>query len=297
MTLLLNMDDRSWIWLGTLFYAAAFAFALFSVLRSRQHSRLLLFLLVLAGFILQTTGLYLRGLETRSCPLGNTFEILQFVVWSLIIIYMAVGPAFRMSLLGLFSSGLAAGLGVLSLLVPHWDAVRRVGLFGENIWIELHAALAIFSYGAFGILALTSLMYLLQNYSLKHKKLAGIFNFLPSLYQLEQMNLRLLVLGVSILTTSLAIGSIHWLGDTDRLHSLKLPFTTVVWLAYVAVLALRLRKTLISRPLAWTCIALYFLALLSIPPVDAGRKPVEAETIAASPVTQTPPPVPTPAAR
>jgi HemX protein len=282
MTLLLDMDDRSWIWLGNLCYAAAFAFALVSVVRSKQHSRLLLFLLVVAGFLLQTTGLYLRGLETRSCPLGNPFEILQFITWSLVVIYLAVGPAFRMSLLGFFSSGLAAGLGILSLVVSDWDAVRRVGLFGDNVWIELHAALAIFSYGAFGILALTSIMYLLQNYSLKHKKLAGIFGFLPSLYQLEQMNLRLLALGVAILSTSLLIGSVHWLGDVERLHSIKLPFTTAVWLAYLTVLVLRLRQKLISRPLAWTCIALYFLALLSIPPVDAGRRPLEPEIVDAS---------------
>jgi ABC-type uncharacterized transport system permease subunit len=33
--------------------------------------------------------------------------------------------------------------------------VRRTHIFGGNPWIELHAALAIFSYGVFGLLALT----------------------------------------------------------------------------------------------------------------------------------------------
>ncbi len=273
MTLLLQMDDRSWIWGGNLLYGLAFAIALFFVLRSRRHSRLLLFILIAAGFVLQTTGLYLRGLESQGCPLGNPFEILQFIVWSLIVIYMVIGPAFHMSLLGFFTSGLAATIGVASLLVPEWDAVRREELFGGNVWIELHAALAIFSYGAFGVLALTSLMYLLQNYSLKHKKLEGVFHFLPSLYQLETMNFRLLILGTTVLTGSLLIGAQHWFRDFQSVNQGKLFVTTAIWAAYSSVLLLRIREMLISRALSWTCIILFLFALLSIPPVDSNRKP------------------------
>ncbi len=282
MTLFLQMDDRAWIAAGNAVYAVAFVFALFGVLRSRQHSRLLLFTIVASGFILQTTGLYMRGLETRSCPLGNPFEIIQFVVWSLIVIYMAVGPAFRMSLLGFFSAGLAAVLGILSLIVPEWDAVRRESFLGDNVWIELHASMAIFSYGAFGVLALTSLMYLLQNHSLKRKKLEGVFGFLPSLYQLEHMNFRLLVLGIVILSGSILIGAQYWLRDPDAVNPAKLLITTAIWFAYVSVLVLRVRKTLISRPLAWVCIALFFVALLSIPTVSAGSRPMVEQTASAS---------------
>ncbi len=283
MTLFLQMDDRAWIWAGNLLYALAFCIGLFCLLQSRRHSPVLLFILVAFGLVLQTTGLYLRGLEARGCPLGNPFEILQFVVWSLIVIYLVIGSTFRMSLLGFFSSGLASALGILSLLVADWDAVRRESLFGENVWIELHAALAIFSYGAFGILALTSLMYLLQTYSLKHKKLAGLFNFLPSLYQLEHMNFRLLVMGTLVLSSALVIGGQYWLRDLDRVDPTKLLITIGIWTAYTTVLVLRIREKLISLPLAWTCIALFLVALLSIPPVDASRKPATAPVETATP--------------
>jgi HemX protein len=44
------------------------------------------------------------------CPLGNTFEIVQFVAWSAMLLYFFVGTAFRVSLLGLFTAGYAATL-------------------------------------------------------------------------------------------------------------------------------------------------------------------------------------------
>lgn len=260
-------SDRSWLWAGSLLYTSGFLFALYFLLRARPHSRPVLFSIILAGFVAQTFGLYLRGREVGSCPLGNTFEILQFVVWSLILLYMAVGPVFRMSLLGFFSSGLAALLGILSLAIPEWDISRREEVLGPNVWIELHAALAIFSYGVFAILALTAAMYLAQNYSLKRKKLKGLSPFLPSILQLDHMILRLLVTGVAILTASLVLGSIYWVRDLATVDWPKLTVTIGIWVAYLVLVGLRWQRRVVSHTLAWTCIFLFIVALASIWPV------------------------------
>lgn len=268
---LIPLSERSWLWAGTLLYTLGFFFGLAFLVRARTHSRLILFGIVLAGFVAQTIGLYIRGLEIGSCPLGNTFEVMQFVVWSLILLYMAVGPVFRMSLLGFFSAGLAAFLGILSLSVGEWDVGRRAGVLGPNVWIELHAALAIFSYGVFAILALTAAMYLLQNYSLKKKKVKGISPFLPSILQLDQMILRLLVTGVAILTTSLVLGSIYWVQDLAAANWPKITVTLGIWIAYLVLVSLRWRRRVVAHTLAWTCILLFVVALASIWPVVGGQ--------------------------
>lgn len=263
----LSLSDRSWLWAGALLYTVGFAFGLTFLVRARTHSRPVLFAIVLTGFVAQSTGLYLRGLEHGGCPLGNTFEITQFVVWSLILLYMAVGPVFRMSMLGFFSSGLAAFLGVLSLAMPEWDAARRAYTLAPNAWIELHAALAIFSYGVFALLALTSGMYLLQNYSLKRKKINGFSPFLPSIIQLDQMILRLLVTGVSILTVSLVLGSLSWVQSPGSADWAKLTVTIGIWGAYLILAGLRWRRRVVAHTLAWTCIFLFLITLASIWPV------------------------------
>jgi ABC-type uncharacterized transport system permease subunit len=165
-------------------------------------------------------------------------------------------------------------LAVSSLLVPVWDATRGQKIFGHNPWIELHAALAVFSYGAFGILALTSIMYLLQTWSLKHKNVRGLFWFLPSVVQLDQINFRLLLTAVAILSISLGVGASWWVRDTASVNVPKLAVTVLVWAAYLLTFVLRWRGPLYSTRFAWACTVLFAAALISLGPVNSSRPQV-----------------------
>ena len=265
--------DRALLWLGALLYFAGFLTGLAALTRRQSSAglRTLLNSLLAAGWIVQMSGLYVRGLSAGGCPLGNKFEIVQFVAWSAMVLYFFVGAAFRLSLLGLFTAGYAATLALVSLIVPSWDLVHGAKIFGKNPWIELHAALAVFSYGTFGLLALTSLMHLLQNWSLKHKRLNGLFWFLPSVVQLSQINYRLLALGVLLLTFSLGVGASWWVRDTASVNIPKLVVTLGVWLVYAMLLILRWRTWLVSVRFAWVCFVMFFIALLSLGPVNSSR--------------------------
>ena len=265
--------DRALLWLAALLYLAGFAAGCRALVRARQStgSRLPLNLLLAAGLLFQTIGLHIRGMAVGGCPLGNKFEIVQFVAWSSIVLYFVVGPAFRVSLLGLFSAGYTACLAFLSLLIPAWDAARGEKLFGNNPWIELHAALAVFSYGAFGLLALTSIMHLLQNWNLKHKHLNNLFWFLPSVVQLDQINFRLLLAAETLLTVSLALGSVWWMRNTASVDTIKLAGTIGVWLAYGIALALRWKHRLVSAKFAWVCLVLFACALVVLESVNSSR--------------------------
>ena len=265
--------DRALLWLGALLYFAGFVSGLLALVRrsNAPASRAVLNALLVAGWIAQMGGLYVRGLASGGCPLGNTFELVQFVAWSAMVLYFFVGSAFRVSLLGLFAAGYAAALAIISLLIPPWDAVHGQKIFGPNPWIELHAALAVFSYGVFGLLALTSVMTLLQNWSLKHKRLSGLFWFLPSVVQLDQINTRMLSLGVLLLTISLGVGSVWWLRDTASVNLPKLLGTCTVWVIYLAVLLARWRARLVSVRFAWVCLVMFFCALLSLGLVNTRR--------------------------
>lgn len=270
----LGLGDRPWLWVASACYLIAFVLGTVALLRDRRQSRLAMYAIIAAGFALQTLGLYLRGRAVKGCPIGNTFEIFQFTAWSAISLYLVIGATFRLSLLGYFTSCLSAVLSVVSLSAPGWDAPHRINAFGGSGWVELHAALALFSYGVFALLALTSGMYLLQTYSLKHKHLHGLFSFLPSILDLDHISVRLLLVGVVLMTWSLGVGSIHWLEDLASVNRAKLLVTLGVWLAYCLVLILRLRSRLVSQRLAWACVALFAAALLSLGPVNASRHPV-----------------------
>lgn len=276
--MLTQLTDRDWLWIAAEFYLVGFLLGTWSLMRGGKPSNVLMYGIIVAGYIIQLTGLYLRGMAVGGCPLGNTFELFQFTAWSATTLYLVVGVTFRSSLLGYFTACLGAALTLTSLMIPAWDATRRSNIFGGNTWIEFHAAFALFSYGVFALLALTAVMLLLRNYSLKHKRLGGWFSFLPSVLDLDLISVRLLGTGVSIMTISLAVGSMYWVRDTASVNPLKLILTVAIWAAYAITLSLRLRGKLISRRFAWTCIILFAIALASLGPVNSSR-PAESTTI------------------
>ena len=263
--------DRWALLAGVLCYVAAAAGTIWAMLRSRRSVTGRLYAVVAAGFALQTFGLYLRGQTVGGCPIGNNFEVIQFVAWSLMLLYLVVGPAFQVSILGVASAVLGALLGALAFTVPAWDLPRAADAVRLSPWIEFHAALALFSYGVFALLAVTAQAQLVQHANLKRKRLNLTFSLLPPLVQLEEIGLRLLVTGFALLTISLLVGSVFWLRHLDSVDVLKLGVTTAVWLAFGTVLALRLARRLVSESLAWTCLLLFLAVLLSLWPVNARR--------------------------
>ena len=280
---MLHLTDRTWLWFAAACYLAGFALGTVAVIRERKLSRALMYFIIAAGFTLQTFGLYLRGLEVKGCPLGNTFELFQFIAWSAIALYLVIGATFRLSLLGYFTSVLAAALTAVSLAFPAWDAARRVNIFGGNPWIEFHAAIALFSYGVFALLTLTALMYVLQVFSLKRQHLHGLFSFLPSIRELDHISLRLLSAGVILLTASLAVGAVYWLDDTTTVNAAKLSITLAVWAAYAVVLIFRLRSKLVGKRLAWILVALFSAVLLTLPLVSGSHSSAAAPAPVSAP--------------
>ena len=271
MTALILSDaltDRAWLWLSAGCYLAGFVLGTALLLRRGRPAPGATTALILLGYAAQLAGLTVRGRAVGGCPLGNPFEVYQFTAWSAISLYLLVGVAFRKSLLGHFTSSLAAALTLVSLAIPGWDSAPRARIFGNNPWVELHAALAVFSYGVFALLALTSVLFILRNHSLKAKQLGGWLTFLPAIRDLDQIGLRLLAAGVAILAVSLGVGAVYWLKDFSSVNLAKLVVTVAIWAAYAVTLGLRLRGRLLAARFAWTTLVLFGAALLSLGTVD-----------------------------
>src|SRR6202051_983362 len=70
------------------------------------------------GFIFQTAFLSVRGHALGRCPLTNLFEVFIFLAWSVALIYLLVGPTYRLSLMGAFTAPLVFALQTFALLAP-----------------------------------------------------------------------------------------------------------------------------------------------------------------------------------
>lgn len=257
--------------LGTGCYVAALVLTVVRLFNRRAPLRGINFILILSGWLLQTAGLWIVGMTVGACPVRNPFQVFQFISWSIVLVYLFTGQVFRLSLFGTASASLAALIGLAAYLVPGDIYSGPMSPLGGHPRVEAHAAIALLSYGIFGLLAVLSALYLLQNYGLKKKRYPGIFRFLPPIMEMDTVLFRLLMMACGAFTVSVAIGALYWLEHPDQVTVLKLAFTVTLWLAYLLVLALRSFNRLFGTRLAWTCILLMAAALITLWPVEAGR--------------------------
>ena len=262
-------ESRDLLWLAAILYGIGLVSGLLLVSKNNKLvSSLLPLGIIIAGFVAQTQGLAIRGELVKGCPLGNGMERIQFILWSLVVGYLIIRVLFRLNLLGSFAAGAACIGGAISLSIPsldfaYWKKDGYDGIF-PNHWVELHASVAIFSYGIFGLLATVSVMYLIQQKALLAKRPGSLAPFLPSIQQLETAGSRLLLIGSAFLTCSIVVGSLDWTRPTGSVSYAKVVVTIALWLAYCSLWYLHFRQKLFGQKFAKICIILFAVAILSL---------------------------------
>src|SRR4030095_10650173 len=89
------------------------------------------------------------------------FELFIFLSWAMVLFYLLIGPTYRLSLLGFFTSPLVFLFQVVALAVPGLDRSSGVKI-AVNPWMELHAAGSIVAYGAFLLAGVAGLLFLCE---------------------------------------------------------------------------------------------------------------------------------------
>ncbi len=247
--------DQQLLIVSTLCFFAAIVRTILSVrARTFQPSRFS-FLAIGLGFIFQTAFLSVRGHALGRCPLTNLFEVLIFLAWSIALIYMLVGPAYRLSLMGAFTAPLVFLIQAFALIAP--IDVRHAIKLPPNPWLEFHASISLIAYGAFGLACIAGVMYLVQERQLKTHQLHSIFYHLPPLTDLFAAITRLLWFGFALYTLGLVSGFF-----TGRpLPRLQMICAFGVWILYAAILQGRHLRRVAPKRIAALCIIGFSAAL------------------------------------
>ena len=140
------------------------------------------------------------------CPLTNLFEVLIFLSWSIVLLYFVVGTAYRLSLLGVFTSPLAFIIQAFALIVPLDSPPGPRARVIAQPWLETHAAISIIAYGAFALACVAGVMYLIQERQLKTHRFRRLFFQLPPIADLAVAINRLIITGFILLTIGLLSG-------------------------------------------------------------------------------------------
>ena len=211
-----------------------------------------------AAMLCQFAFLSLRGQQRGVCPLKDYGEILVFLAWSLTLFYLLVGPAYRISLLGVFSAPVVAVFQAIAL-VPGVLEVAPRKIAGGTPWHEMHSATSVLAYGALALAAVAGVMFLVLDRQLKeHHLQSGLFRGLPPVRELLVSLRRLLWLGGGLLTVGIVAG---FLMPHDKEAIGHLIAALTVWSGYAVLLAVQAVRGLTGRRLSLLVVSWFILSL------------------------------------
>ena len=167
--------DRGFLIISTICFLAAVVRAVVALRVGIFRPGRFNFLAIGLGFVFQTAFLYIRGHAVGRCPLTNLFEVFIFLAWSVALIYLLVGPAYRLSLMGAFTAPLVVLLQGFALIAP--IDIRHAVKMAPNPSLEFHASVSLVAYGAFALACIAGVMLPRPGAPAQDTSLA--LNFLP----------------------------------------------------------------------------------------------------------------------
>lgn len=199
-----------------------------------------------------------RGEMRSACPLMDRGEILAFLAWSLTLFYLLVGPAYRISLLGVFTAPVVA-IFQAAALIPGTLTANPAKLAGGNPWHETHSAMSVLAYGALALAAVAGVMFLVLDRQLKEQHLkSGLFRNLPPVRELLISLERLLWLGTALLTIGIVAGFLMPRTAAAWGHFIA---AIAVWAAYALLLTIKQVRGMTGRRLTLSAVVLFLLSL------------------------------------
>ena len=204
-----------------------------------------------------------RYVEAGYTPITNLHESLSFFSLSIVGIYLVFERRYRVFILGSFVTPVALLVMLTATGFP--SAIAPLNPALKSKWLAVHTTMAFFGYAAFAVAFGAAIMYLIQEHFLKNKKLGPLYQKLPSLDVLDEINYRCLTIGFPLLTFAIITGAIwaesawgtYWSWDPKETWSL------ITWFVYAALLHGRLTTGWRGKQAAILAIIGFFVLLFT----------------------------------
>lgn len=133
-----------------------------------------------------------------------------------------------------------------------------------SAWIWLHIALLLAAYAALILSMLASILYLVQEKRLKAHRSGGWMSALPPLATTDSIALKSLLIGLPCMTAGLLIGSLlaQQMYGAKYFSDPKVLLSFAMWLAYIAMIAIRRSAGLRGRRAVFLSTFVFFVMLV-----------------------------------
>jgi len=221
-------------------YFLATVSGIIEIFRKRRTTSRASLYLAIVGFIFHTANIVSRYIAGGHLPVTNMHEAASFFSWCVLILFFFHEYRYRLGLLSAFIMPIVFLLMFSSSIFPR--EIKALSPVLQSYWFGIHVILAFLGDASFAMACGVGVMYLLQERFVKSKRLTGLFQKLPSLQVLDEINYHLITLGFPLLTLAMIAGMLwantawgtYWRWDPKEVWSL------ITWLTYALVLHLRL---------------------------------------------------------
>ncbi len=223
----------------TLYFIATIA-GFIEIFRGRRKTSRIGMYLAAAGFVFHTVNIALRYAKGGHIPVTTMHEAASFFSWCVLLLFFFHEIRYKLGLLSSFIMPIVFILMFSSAIFPR--EIKALSPVLQSYWFGIHVVLAFLGDAAFAMACGIGIMYLLQERHVKSKHLGGLFQKLPSLQVLDEINYHLITMGFPLLTFAMITGVIwanaawgtYWRWDPKEVWSL------ITWFIYALVLHLRL---------------------------------------------------------
>lgn len=223
------------------------------------------------GFIALTVSIGSQSVATDGTRLTGA-NVLILMAWALVLVYFVLEHVIKVKTYG----ALLVPIALLVLLVAQIMGASSAVLEGlserqqellESWRVGMHVALIAFANAGFLVSAAGSLLYLVLERQLKHRKSTKLFNRLPSLAQTDTVARRSVVWAFPVYSAGLLLGVMRAIETDVELWwaDPRVMLAGLVWLVYAAYQFMRWRKGWAGRSAAYIALAGFVLvAVLAV---------------------------------
>ncbi len=260
-------------------YLVSGAFYCLFVFRQRRWQNRAGNLVLWLAFGVHTAALIVWWVTQKKVPGLDFNSSLSVLAWALAGFYLLLNLRLRVMVLGALVAPLAAVMIIASQLLPPSPTKIAPGL--KLAWLLAHVLTATLGYAAFFLNFLVSILYLVQEWHIKTKRLGPIFRRLPPLEGLDHLGHTSLIIGFPLLSLAMITGAVYANYAAEGLWRWDplVAATIVTWLLYAALLHGRLvagwsgRRAAILAVIAFAVLLLAYLVLVFLTPGYHGTVP------------------------
>ena len=226
--------------LALTFYFLSTISGVIEIFRGKKATSKISIYLAVLGFLFHTGNIIVRYAQGGHIPVTNMHEATSFFSWCILLLFFFHEFRYKLGMLSSFIMPIVFLFMFSSSIFPREIKVLSPVL--QSYWFGIHVILAFLGDAAFAMACGIGIMYLIQERFVKSKHLGGLFQKLPNLQVLDEINYHLITLGFPLLTLAMITGVIwansawgsYWRWDPKEVWSL------ITWLIYALVLHLRL---------------------------------------------------------